>query len=112
MFEYRVFDRGGNYLGRVEHERELVRDQCVMEDGTVYAGTPPHSSATFLRGQPAFPVVHLSRYEGLHMSGRQEAKREAEEQVSKELANQPKQDGPGKEESKDRRADAEEKLTK
>ena len=46
------------------------------------------------------------------MSGSQEAKREAEEQVSKELANQPKQDGPGKEESKGRRADAEEKLTK
>jgi hypothetical protein len=45
------------------------------------------------------------------MSGNEEAKREAEEQVSKELANQPKQDGPGKEESKDRRADAEEKLT-
>jgi hypothetical protein len=43
----------------------------------------------------------------------QEAKKEAEEQVSKELANQPKQDGgPAKEESKNRRADAEEKLTK
>jgi hypothetical protein len=47
------------------------------------------------------------------MSGSQEAKRGAEEQVSKELANQPKKDGgPEKEESKDRRADAEEKLTK
>jgi hypothetical protein len=46
------------------------------------------------------------------MSGNEEAKRDAERQVSKELANQPKQDGPEKEESKDRRADAEEKLTK
>jgi hypothetical protein len=45
------------------------------------------------------------------MSGNEEAKRDAEEQVSKELANQPKQDGAAKEESKDRRADAEEKLT-
>ena len=45
------------------------------------------------------------------MSGSQEAKREAEEHVSKELATQPKQDGPGKEKSKDRRAEAEEKLT-
>jgi hypothetical protein len=42
------------------------------------------------------------------MSGNEEAKKE----VSKELANQPKQDGPGKEESKRKRADAEEKLTK
>jgi hypothetical protein len=49
MFGYRVFDRGGNYLERVEHERELVRNQCVMEDGTVYAGIPPSSSATFFR---------------------------------------------------------------
>jgi hypothetical protein len=64
------------------------------------------------RGQPGFPGVHLSRYEGLSMSGNEETKRGAEEQVSKELANQPKQDGPAKEESKDRRADAEEKLTK
>jgi hypothetical protein len=48
---------------------------------------------------------------GLSMSGNEEAKRDAEQQVSKELANQPKQDGPGKEESKDRRAHAEEKLT-
>jgi hypothetical protein len=55
---------------------------------------------------------HLSRYEGLSMSGNEETKRDAEEQVSKELANQPKQDGAAKEESKDRRADAEEKLTK
>jgi hypothetical protein len=46
------------------------------------------------------------------MSGNKEAKREAEQQVSKELANQPKRDGPEKEESEDRRADAEEKLTK
>jgi hypothetical protein len=35
---------------------------------------------------------------------------EAEKQVSDELANQPKQDGPGTEESKERRADAEKKL--
>jgi hypothetical protein len=55
---------------------------------------------------------HLNLYEGLSMSGSEEAKRDAEQQVSKELANQPKQDGPEKEESKDRRADAEEKLTK
>jgi hypothetical protein len=46
------------------------------------------------------------------MSESQEAKRDAEQQVSKELANQPKRDGPEKEESKNRRADAEEKLTK
>jgi hypothetical protein len=46
------------------------------------------------------------------MSGNEETKRDAEEQVSKELANQPKQDGPEREKSKDRRADAEEKLTK
>jgi hypothetical protein len=46
------------------------------------------------------------------MIGSEEAKRDAEQQVSNELANQPKQDGPGKEESKDKRADAEEKLTK
>jgi hypothetical protein len=46
------------------------------------------------------------------MSGNEESKRDAEQQVSKELADQPKHDGPGKEESKDRRADAEEKLTK
>jgi hypothetical protein len=38
--------------------------------------------------------------------------KEAEHEVSKELANQPKQDVPEKEKSKDRRADAEEKLTK
>jgi hypothetical protein len=36
--------------------------------------------------------------------------RDAEQQVSEELANQPKQDGPGTEESKERRADAEKKL--
>jgi hypothetical protein len=42
---------------------------------------------------------------------KKEEKRDAEQQLSKELANQPKQDGPGKEESKNRRADAEEKLT-
>ncbi len=38
--------------------------------------------------------------------------KEAEHRVSEELAKQPKQEGPGKEESKDKRADAEEKLTK
>jgi hypothetical protein len=46
------------------------------------------------------------------MSENQEAKRDAEQQVSKELADQPKQDGPEREKSKDRRADAEGKLTK
>jgi hypothetical protein len=46
------------------------------------------------------------------MSGNEESKRDEEQRVSKELANQPKQDGPGKEQSKERRADAEEKLTK
>jgi hypothetical protein len=67
-------------------------------------------TATLL-GQPAFTGIHLSQYEGSFMSGNEEAKRHAEEQVSKELANQPKRDGPEKEESKNRRADAEEKLT-
>jgi hypothetical protein len=51
---------------------------------------------------------HLKEYEEVPMSGN----KEAEHEVSKELANQPKQDGPEKEKSKDRRADAEEKLTK
>jgi hypothetical protein len=46
------------------------------------------------------------------MSGNEESKKNAEQQVSKELANQPKQNGREKEESKGRRADAEEKLTK
>jgi hypothetical protein len=41
----------------------------------------------------------------------EETKRKAEQQVSQELANQPKQDGPGTEESRERRADAEKKLT-
>jgi hypothetical protein len=41
----------------------------------------------------------------------EETKRKAEQQVSQELANQPKQDGPGTEESKERRAQAEKKLT-
>ena len=45
------------------------------------------------------------------MSRNEEAKRDAIQQVSEELANQPKQDGPGTEESKGRRADAEKKLT-
>jgi hypothetical protein len=44
------------------------------------------------------------------MSGNGKAKRDAEQQVSDELANQPKQSNPGTEESKERRADAEKKL--
>jgi hypothetical protein len=44
------------------------------------------------------------------MSEIEEAKKAAEQQVSDELANQPKQNGAGTEESKDRRADAEKKL--
>jgi hypothetical protein len=44
------------------------------------------------------------------MSGNEEAKKDAEQQVSDELANQPKQNGAGTEQSKDRRADAESKL--
>jgi len=46
------------------------------------------------------------------MSGNQDEKKDAEQQVSRELANQPKRNGQEKEQSKDRRADAEEKLTK
>jgi hypothetical protein len=45
------------------------------------------------------------------MNRNEEEKREAEQRVSEELANQPKQDGPGTEESKGRRAEAEKKLT-
>jgi hypothetical protein len=63
-------------------------------------------------GATGFPEGPSQPVRGFVMSGNEEAKRDAERQVSKELANQPKQDGPGKEESKDRRADAEEKLTK
>jgi hypothetical protein len=44
------------------------------------------------------------------MSRNEEEKKDAEQQVSDELANQPKQNGAGTEESKDRRADAEKKL--
>jgi len=44
------------------------------------------------------------------MSRNEEAKK-AEQQVTEELANQPKQDGAGTEESKERRAVAEKKLT-
>jgi hypothetical protein len=44
------------------------------------------------------------------MSRNEEAKKDAEQQVSEELANQPKQNGAGTEESKDRRAEAEQKL--
>jgi hypothetical protein len=45
------------------------------------------------------------------MSRNEEAKRDAERRVSDELANQPKQNGAGTEESKERRADAEKTLT-
>jgi hypothetical protein len=45
------------------------------------------------------------------MSGSEEAKKDAERQVSDELASQPKRNGAGTEESKERRADAEKKLT-
>jgi hypothetical protein len=41
-----------------------------------------------------------------------ESKKAAEKQVSDELAKQPKDGGAGTEESKERRADGEEKLTK
>jgi hypothetical protein len=44
------------------------------------------------------------------MSRNEEAKRDAERRVSDELANQPKQNGAGTEESKVRRADAEKTL--
>ena len=44
------------------------------------------------------------------MSRNEEAKKDAERRVSDELANQPKQDGAGTEESKERRADAEKTL--
>lgn len=80
-----------------------------MAGSTTYAGQP--EPAPFWGNW--LPLgVHLTGYEGLCMSGNQDDKREAEQQVSKELANQPKRNGPEKEESKDRRADAEEKLTK
>ena len=36
MFGYRVFDDQGNYLGKVHHERELLRHQCVTQHGTIY----------------------------------------------------------------------------
>jgi hypothetical protein len=61
-------------------------------------------------GQPPFPLVHLRDYEVLSMSRNEEVKKDAERQVSEELANQPKQNGAGTEESKERRADAEKKL--
>ena len=44
------------------------------------------------------------------MSQNEEAKKDAEQQVSDELANQPKQNDAGTEQSKERRADAEKKL--
>jgi hypothetical protein len=57
------------------------------------------------------PAINPSEpYEGLSMSQNEEAKRDAERKVSEELANQPKQNGAGTEESKDRRAEAEKKL--
>jgi hypothetical protein len=46
----------------------------------------------------------------MFMSRNEEVKRDAEQQVSEELANQPKQNGTGTEESKERRADAENRL--
>jgi len=44
------------------------------------------------------------------MSRNEEAKKDAERRVTDELANQPKQNGAGTEESKERRADAEKTL--
>jgi hypothetical protein len=44
------------------------------------------------------------------MSQLEQVKRDAEQQVSDELANQPKQDDAATEEVKERRADAEKKL--
>ena len=44
------------------------------------------------------------------MSQNEEVKKEEERRVSDELANQPKQNGAGIEESKERRADAEKTL--
>jgi hypothetical protein len=44
------------------------------------------------------------------MSRNEESKKDAERRVSDELANQPKQNGAGTEESKERRADAERAL--
>jgi hypothetical protein len=55
--------------------------------------------------------IHLSSYWSVSMSRNEEAKRDAERRVSDELANQPKQNGAGTEESKERRADAEKTLT-
>jgi hypothetical protein len=46
------------------------------------------------------------------MSEHSDAKRDAERQISDELANQPKQDGAGTEKSKERRSQAEKKLQK
>jgi hypothetical protein len=44
------------------------------------------------------------------MSRNEEAKKDAERRVTDELANQPKQNGTGTEESKEKRADAEKTL--
>jgi hypothetical protein len=44
------------------------------------------------------------------MSRNEEAKKDAERRVTGELANQPKQNGAGTEESKERRPDAEKTL--
>jgi hypothetical protein len=44
------------------------------------------------------------------MSRNEEAKKDAERRVTDELANQPKQNGAGTDESKEKRADAEKTL--
>ncbi len=44
------------------------------------------------------------------MSPNEQEKKDAEKRISDELANQPKQNGAGTEESKERRADAEKTL--
>jgi hypothetical protein len=44
------------------------------------------------------------------MSRNEEAKKDAERRITDELANQPKQNGAGTEESKEKRADAEKRL--
>jgi hypothetical protein len=56
------------------------------------------------------PCRSIAASTGVSMSRNEEAKRDAERQITDELANQPKQDGPGTEESKGKRADSEKKL--
>jgi hypothetical protein len=56
------------------------------------------------------PCRFISVSTGVFMSRNEEAKKDAERQVSDELANQPKQNGPGTEESKGKRAESEKKL--